>query len=164
MSRIPNLLIIGAMAASHWILWLAYTNNVGYREIIAGSIAAAISTVAGVVFAHQCKVCYRFRLTDLSQAIYLPWHILADTWNVLGAVAKQLFTRAGVCSLTAAVPFEVGGDDPKSAGRRALAVTLTTITPNSIVLGIVRDQRLMLYHQLVPDDLSGMTRHLGAQP
>jgi hypothetical protein len=79
-------------------------------------------------------------------------------------LAKQIFTREGAASFTAAVPFTVGRDTPVTMGRRALAVTYTTITPNFVVLGIVKEPGLLLYHQIVPGKILRMTRHLGAKP
>ncbi|HWE04244.1 MAG TPA: hypothetical protein VG326_17695 [Tepidisphaeraceae bacterium] len=157
-------LIVAVTVLVHWILWLAYTNNVGFREMIAGAVAAVISAVGAAVFAEQGNICFRFRRRDLIQAVYLPWYALTGTWEVLQSLAKQLFTQAGAPSLIAAVAFDVGDDDPICAGRRALAVSYTTITPNFVVLGIVYDQRLLLYHQILPGEVLTMTRHLGARP
>ena len=67
-------------------------------------------------------------------------------------------------SLMLAVPFDMGGDDPESHARRALAVTLTTLTPNAVVLGFVPEPGLMLLHQIMPAKLSRMTINLGARP
>jgi multisubunit Na+/H+ antiporter MnhE subunit len=158
------MLIATATAVAHWVLWLGYTNNSGYREMIVGALAAMVSTVAALVYAVQSGFSFRFRWRDIAQAIYLPWYALDGTWEVLHALAKQIFTRPGAPSLMAAVAFDVGGDDPHSAGRRALAVTYTTITPNFIVLGIVNRQQLMLYHQILPGKVLAMTCHLGARP
>jgi hypothetical protein len=164
MAGIRTILIVAGTAASQWALWLGYTNNVGYREMIAGGVAAVIATTGAVVFAMQGGACFRFRWRDVLQAVYLPWFTLQGTWEILRALGKQLFTRAGAPSVIAAAPFDVGGDDPSSAGRRALAIGYTTVTPNFIVLGIFRDERLMLYHQILPGKVLSMTRHLGARP
>ncbi len=144
-----------------WVIWLGYTNNSGAREMIAGAVAASVATAAAVVFSAQGHVRFRFRWRDLAQVVYLPWYALDGTWEVLKTLARQLFTRRGAPSFMATVQFDTGGDDPISAGRRALAVTYTTATPNSIVLGIVHEQRLMLYHQILPGKVLAMTRHLG---
>jgi multisubunit Na+/H+ antiporter MnhE subunit len=164
MLRTRSLIILVVTCVIQWAVWLCYTDSTGYREIIAGAIAAVISTVAVAMFASQAKVRFRFSARDIVQAIYLPWYALDGTWEIMHALAKQLFAKPGAPSFTAAVPFEVGGKDEASAGRRALAVSYTTITPNFVVLGIIRRQRLMLYHQILPGKVLTMTRNLGARP
>jgi multisubunit Na+/H+ antiporter MnhE subunit len=164
MLRTKSALIFAATGLIQWAIWLCYTDSTGYREIIAGAIAAVISTVAVAVFARQAKLRFRFGARHVLQGIYLPWNVLTDTRQLLRALGKQLFSRKGAGSLTAAIAFDAGGNDAASAGRRALAVTYTTITPNCVVLGIVRDKRLMIYHQLLPANVSTMTCNLGARP
>lgn len=163
MLRWRHVVIFASTLLTHWVLWLAYTNNVGIREIIAGVAAAGISTVAVSLFAIQGKLRFAFRSRDLFQAIYLPGYALEGTWEILQALCKQLFTSKGAASFTGAVRYDVGGDDPLSAGR-ALAVTYTTLTPNFIVLGIAHDQKLMIYHQIIRGKILTMTRNLGARP
>lgn len=160
-----RLLIALLTVASQWGLWLVYTNNVGYRELIAGCVGAIFSAAAAVLFAVQGKVAFRFRLRDAAQMVHLPWLVVSDTIKVLGAVGRQIFTRAGASSRIAAVPFDAGGQDALSAGRRALGISYTTITPNSVVLGVIPgDPPLLLYHQVSIDALPAMTCNLGARP
>ena len=147
-----------------WALWLAFTDDVGYREIVAGFLGAAISATAGAVYSMQGKCHFRFRLKDVAQGWRIPWQAIKDTWAIFRAIwTLGRSKKAG--SLLAAVPFEPGRPgDPLAEARRALAVTYTTITPNVIVLGIVREQGLMLYHQIVGDPSLEIARRLGAKP
>ena len=114
--------------------------------------------------------CARWRalvLLPLLMAVAIPGtgESVSGTVEVLHGLAKQLFTAGGAPSFLAAVPFEIGSqDDPTEAGRRALATTYTTATPNFVVLGLVNEQGLMLYHQIIPGDVLTMTRRLGARP
>jgi multisubunit Na+/H+ antiporter MnhE subunit len=164
MRRSKTILIVVLTGAAHWVLWLAYANNVGVREIVAGFLAADISVAAVVVFAFQAKARFAFRPRDVGQAFYLIWYAFQGTWEILQALARQLFTNNGADSFIAAAPYVVAGDDAASAGCRALAVTYTTITPNFVVLGIVKEQRLLLYHQIIRGKVLKMTRNLGARP
>ncbi len=149
----------------HVPLWLSFAANIGWREIVAGSISAAIATVAVAMYAWKGKVCFTLRWRDIVQAWRVPWSALTGTGTVLYGLFRQLFTRDGAPSFLGAVSFDVGGmDDPAAAGRRALAVAYTSFTPNSVVLGIVPGQRLLLYHEIIPDDVSTTTRKLGANP
>ncbi|HTW95718.1 MAG TPA: hypothetical protein VMD30_13025 [Tepidisphaeraceae bacterium] len=159
-----HMAIIALTAGSQWVLWLAYTDSLGYREMCAGAGGAAIATLAVWIYGIKGKIRFRLSLRDVAQAIYLPWNVLVDTWKIVRAVGMQIFTAGGAPSLVAAVEFEVGQAKPIDAGRQALAITYTTLTPNSIVLGIVPEQGLMIYHRIVPGKLMAATRHLGARP
>ena len=103
-------------------------------------------------------------MKDVAQGWRIPWQAIKDTWAIFRAIwTLGRSKKAG--SLLAAVPFESGRPgDPLAEARRALAVTYTTITPNVIVLGIVREQGLMLYHQIVGDASLEIARRLGAKP
>ena len=90
-----TIVIGGATCLAQWVLWLGYTNNSGYREMIAGAVAAVLSTTAAMVFAVQSGVSFRFRWRNVSQAVYVPWYALDGTWEILHALARQLFTRGG---------------------------------------------------------------------
>jgi hypothetical protein len=77
---------------------------------------------------------------------------------------KQLFTKRGAESFIGAVPFKYGSQNGFAAGRRVLAITYTTATPNSIVFGILPDSKLFLYHQIRRTKIHQVTRNLGARP
>jgi len=160
--RIAVMVLLTAL--SQWGLWLAYTSSVGYRELCAGAGAAAIAPGAVWVLAGKGKICFRFRWRQAAQAIYVPWNVIVDTWKLMRAVAMQVFSARGAPSLLAAVEFEAAQNDPAAAGREALAITFMTITPNSVVLGIVPDQGVLLYHQIIPSPVATAARHLGARP
>jgi hypothetical protein len=63
----------------------------------------------------------------------------------------------------AATEFEYGSPRPVDAGRRALATSFTTATPNSIVLDVIEHPPRILYHQIIPGPLPGVTQSLGAR-
>ncbi len=113
----------------------------------------------------------RLRLVKVSPSFWqiaevwrIPWYGVSGTWEILQGIGKQLFTKNGAASYLAAVPFEVGSDSPACAGRRTLAVLYTTMTPNFVVIGIIPEQALLLYHQIVPGEVLAITRNLGAKP
>jgi hypothetical protein len=146
-------------------LYLAFTCNLGFRELAAGMIASGIATAAAIIFARASGTQFEFRLKDLAQAWRLPGYIVKDTGKLMQALGMQLFTSGGApCSL-AAVVFEEGDrHSPVDVGRRALAVTYNTATPNSIMLGLVEEQHLMIFHQVIPSPISPMMKNLGANP
>ena len=156
------------LAAATWLahvgLYLAFAADVGVREAVAAVAVATAATAAVVTMARAGGVRFRFHLRDLVQVWRLPWYIVTGTAQVLLGLWQQL-AGGGADSRLATVPFDTGNPvDPAAAGRRALAVTYTTATPNCIVLGLVEDQGRMLYHQILPGPLPTMTRRLGARP
>ena len=144
--------------------YLLFVSTLTKPELIAGIFVTAIATVASGVFGTIGLVRFKPTPGELAQAWRIPLQAITGTWAVMRALARQLFTKAGPQSQMIAVPFEVGDDDAHSAGRRALAVTYTTITPNSVVLGILHKQALLLYHQIAPADVPQLTINLGARP
>ncbi len=148
----------------HAGLWLIFVSNTNTWELLVGAAAAGLATLGLAVFRRLGLVKFSPSLRQIAEAWRLPWYALSDTWKLLQAIGKQLFSKAGAPGSLVAVPFEVGQDEPASAGRRALAVLYTTMTPNSVVLGVIQEQQLLLYHQLIPGDLPQTTQNLGAKP
>lgn len=149
----------------HCALYLAFTEDLDVRELVAMVLTGAVATVAALVFATAGKVRFGLRLRDVAQAIYVPRYVIRGTGEVLHGLARQLFTRGGAPSVVAAVHFDIGPErSPQDAGRRALAISYTTATPNFIILGLVKEQKLMIFHQIIPGEVPSMTRNLGAKP
>lgn len=160
---------------SSWIAWattlvalygiyLLFVSTLTKPELWAGLGVAAIATIAAGAFGTVGVVHFKPAPGQLLQAWRIPLEMLRGTWAVFVALFKQLFTKQQAASLMVAVPFEVGGPDDGSAARRALAVMYTTMTPNSVVLGIPHKQALLLYHQVGPSPVPQMTINLGARP
>ena len=145
-------------------LYLCFTANTGVRELVASVIVAAIATFGTFVFARQAGIKMHLRWRDIIQLWRIPWYALSGTWAILHGLMLQLFSTNGAPSFLAAVRFDIGGDDPASAGRRALAVFYTTMTPNFVVLGLFPNQKLLLFHQIIPGQVLRMTQKLGARP
>ncbi len=159
--RITGLL---ALWVVHVGLWFIYVSTFNKWEALVGCAAAALSTLGVAVVARLGLVKFRPSFGQLAEIRRIPWYAVSGTWEIIQGVGKQLFSKRGAASYLAAVPFEVGPDDSANAGRRALAVLYTTMTPNFVVVGIIREQGLMLYHQIVPGEVLQLTRDLGAKP
>jgi multisubunit Na+/H+ antiporter MnhE subunit len=144
-----------------WVLWLVFTDNTGFRELLVGAAVAAIATYFSFVFAHRKKVT-SFRMpAGLGVIWQVPAVLARDTAVLLLAVARRLAGRS-LPSGYAAIPFAAVGDNPRSRGKRALAATLMTVTPNTLVLGVLKNEKVLFFHRLLPEPPSSLTRRLSA--
>ncbi len=144
-------------------LWFLYVGKIEPDEALFGVAGAAIAAFAGQIVFEKHIAPLRAQWRAVAQAWRLPKELLVGTWQILAALARQIFLRKPAESLFFAVPFDPGGDDDESAFRRALAIALTCATPNSVVIGIDREHQRLVLHQLWKSPVSEMTRRLGAR-
>ena len=145
--------------------YLLFTATLSKPELYAGLGAAVVATVAAHVFGIAGVLHFRPALRDVLQAWRLPWSTVRGTYQLLKSLVRQAARPQGAPSVIRALPYRVGKmRNAPDAARRALAEIYTTITPNSIVLGIVPRQHVLLYHQILPGDVLQMTINLGAMP
>jgi multisubunit Na+/H+ antiporter MnhE subunit len=52
----------------------------------------------------------------------------------------------------AEVPYAAVADDPDAAAHRVFTQALGSLAPNTIVVDVDRERRVLLVHQLVPTD------------
>lgn len=147
---------------SQLVLWLVFADNSGFREIIVAAVAATIGTYFVRSFVARTKASFKFRARWVLQVLHVPKLLFTDTWVSLRVVALRLLGR-DVPGLIVAVKFDAGDDDAPSRGRRALAITYLTCAPNTLVMGIPRDQQLLFFHTLIPRPIPPFLLHLGAR-
>jgi multisubunit Na+/H+ antiporter MnhE subunit len=150
---------------SQWILWLAFANNTGIREILIGGAASAIATFAVARFQRHtgAREHYRLRAPYLLQFFRVPKTVVTGTWALLRVTALRLLGRSvpgGIVS----VPYRIGAENSISRGRRALTITFLTLGPKSLVLGFPPDQRSFFFHTLIPQPLPPFMFKMGALP
>lgn len=145
MSKTTTALVGVAIGGGFYMLLI---DTVSSPELYAG---AGATLAAGLAFA----VSSRQGVGDASISPALlarSWHAIArvpiQIVLVCGEAIAQLFTRSPRRGSFRAVPFEAVGDDPGDAGRRALAEAVGSLAPNTIVIGIDPDRKLLLVHQL----------------
>lgn len=141
--------------------WILFTSTLKISELLAGLGAAAIATVGVVVVQGQDFARFSPKPQWLLYTLTLPWDVLRDTAIVFRAGLKYALRRKSDGYLVS-VDFNAGGDDQRSSARRALVTALTTIPPNSIVLGIDKKENRILLHLLAPTEIPGIIRKLGA--
>lgn len=145
---------------AHWfawwialvLLWQLFVNTFAMPEVLAGLGAAAIAATAAEIVREQGLIHFRPQLRWLVRARKLPLAVIVDCGVVMGALWRRVGRREPVKGAFTAFPFVSGGDDAEAAARRALYVLAISLTPNTFVIGIDRENDVMLVHQLVSNN------------
>lgn len=144
--------------AALFALWFLFTGSLDGSEVLAGAGAAALAafgveTVRGqehprfLPHAHWVLRFYR-----------LPAQILMDSWRLLRHLPRAR-SEPGFFRM---VRFNAGGEDKRAIARRSLAILYTTLPANSLVVGIDRKGRYILYHVVEPAPPPAILRELEA--
>lgn len=142
-------------------VWLLFVSQTHRAEIVAGVCAAALGAVADGLVKAKRLAKFRPHLQWVALFSREPWYVLTGSAAILWALARRMMGKKSDAQFRV-VPFRAGGEDRESAARRALAITLTTIPPNFIVVGIDKQQNFMLVHQVSPTGTPLVTKKLGA--
>jgi multisubunit Na+/H+ antiporter MnhE subunit len=129
------------------VLWFLFVGKLTVYEFLAGACGAALGAVADGVVKSKESSYFRPPVKAFLLILWEPWYVVRGTVVLFQELARRLAgkpPRAGWL----AVPFEPGGDDMRSSGRRALAAAYLTMSPDAVVIGIGRDQRMLLLHQM----------------
>lgn len=143
-------------------LWVLYTSTIKAWELIIGAAAAVIATIATAVVEQQRFAQFSPAPKWLLYLLTLPWFVLRDTALVYRAAIKYALRKKSDGYLVA-VDFDSGSEDARSSARRALVTALTTIPPNSVVVGIDRTNNKLLLHMLAPDDIPWFVTQMGGR-
>jgi|SRR4051794_25964953 len=149
-SAVKPLLWTTIWAAGCFGLWLALTDNIRPLELAVGAGAAVVSGALAAAAMHAGDVRFAPRAVWLRRALAAPFWIARDTGIVFGALAAHLLGRRGLEGRIVPVRMRAGGDDGRSAARRALSGWLGSMGPNSYPVGFEDD--VLVVHQLVPTD------------
>lgn len=146
-------------------IWMLLVAKLKTDELLVGLVAALLATIGVAVFQNADRTPFHPTPAMLLQAWRVPGDVLTGTWQVLHGLVEQLTGRAGPRSALLLANFEMGKpDDPKANARRALAITYTTLTPNTVVLGFIAKEQKMLVHQFQPTDSMAIVEALERCP
>lgn len=143
-------------------LWIAFSFSVGRDELIVGAVCALVAGGFEIFVILREPTPFRPSIALLLQAWRLPGDILRDARTIaLASLRAAMGQRTR--SLYRAIPFNAGAPlGKRDTARRVLAITYTTVTPNSIAIGIDARRGLLLIHQIERSAISRMLRNLGA--
>jgi hypothetical protein len=148
-------LIVGVLLGGGFYLLLIDTASLPELYLLAG-----VALACGVAFElarEQGFVEARIAPGWLLRLWRLALKIPTDIAFVCGEAVGQLVHPKPVRGAFRATPFGHTEATPEAAGRRALADTLGSVAPNTIVIGVDTERGLLLVHQLhrtgPPEDL-----------
>jgi hypothetical protein len=137
---------VGLLIAGGFYMLLIDTSS--HPELWAGLGAWLLAAAMYEISREQGFAEARFDLAWLARvwrvAVRVPSHIAL----VSGDALMQVFQPRSPRGQFRAVSFEACGEDSVDAGRRALAEALGSFAPNTIVIGVDTERKLLLVHQL----------------
>jgi len=137
-----------------WILltglWIPLAFEVAVPELIAGAVAAAAGATLATAVRAQRLISFRPRLRWAFRLWRLPSQVVFDTGILFAVLWRRLVMRQDVSGSFRAIPFRAVGENPEANARRAMAMTVGSLAPNTYVIDIDKDYELILVHQLVP--------------
>jgi hypothetical protein len=138
----------GFVLAGAFYLLLIDTTDL--PELYVGIAAAVIAALAFEVSREQGFAEVSLSPLWLRGAWRLLERVPVDAVRVGAAAVAQLVRPRRARGRLHAIPFDACADEPRDAGRRALAEALGSLPPNTIVIGIDTERGLLLAHQLAP--------------
>jgi hypothetical protein len=130
-------------------LYLLLIDITDLPELIVGAVAAAIAAT-GFELARERETMggLRVRMGWLMYVYRPVAKVPSDVAVLAGAALRQLLRPRSVNGVFRAVPFGCADDDAIETGRRALAESLGSFAPNTIIVGVDAERELIVGHQL----------------
>ncbi len=131
--------------------YLLLASKLNLTEFVAGLGVAGAGTFLCLWL--RSNLQRSFRLPPGWAWIFLrriPAKAFLDCGWVFLSLWRYLIFRKPIEGRLISLPFEPGGEDAVSAARRALVLSLVSLTPNTVSISIDREKRVLLIHQLVP--------------
>jgi Na+/H+ ion antiporter subunit len=130
--------------------WVVLTGTNSGLEEIAAAAAALLSALLALALRRLGLLRYRFEARWLAKALKVPFKIVREIGVVFWALALHMAGQRRLSGRYRAFEFPAGGDDPTSAGRRAVAAEADALSPNTFPVDIDRERQVVLRHELDP--------------
>jgi multisubunit Na+/H+ antiporter MnhE subunit len=131
--------------------WLALAGTLHLHDVVTAVVLGAVAAAGAAALRRTVG----HRPSALGSWVRpIPAALLGtvtDTWKLTRILAGRLRGRPPA-STFAAIPFDVGDTSAPDATRRAAATLLTTLQPNSYLLGFDRRRGIAIVHQLEPTE------------
>ena len=145
------MLSFSVWASLLFLLWLVLVGTVASLELYAGVAAAAIGATAAELVRARGLLRFRVELKWLGRVWRPLVQIFPDFGFVVLALFQTIVKRQLPRDAYVAIDLAGAGGDPRSAGWRAFATAAGSLAPNTVVVDVDRERRLMLVHKLLPE-------------
>ncbi len=144
------------------LLWMIFVSKGSWQEFAIGVLAAAAGATGDAIVKREGLAPFRPQAGWVLLIVWEPWYVLKGTLLVFRELARTLAGGQPKGQFQA-VPFRYGGQSETAAGRRAIMAAYTTISPDTIVVGLDKKSQIALLHQLGSCDIPELARRLGVQ-
>jgi hypothetical protein len=132
--------------------WLVLTDTTKPSELGAGAVAATLATMLAGVVERERLVVWRPRLAWLRGGWRPPLRMLLDTGPLAVALWRRVVLGRRVRGRMRAIRFSRTGRGAEDTAARVLAEGVGSLAPNTFVVGVDREEGVLLVHQLVATD------------
>ena len=147
--------------AAFYVLWMLFVDSTATGELIGAAVGAAFAVLAFEVAKHADPLCFRPPFKAWVQIWRVPGMIIQGTWVLVVDLARRITGRPRR-SVFLFTPFRSVGTDSRCSAKRALAIIYVTLPPNFLIIGVDREKKLMLYHQIRKDPVPEIIHRLDA--
>jgi multisubunit Na+/H+ antiporter MnhE subunit len=130
--------------------WVVLTDSLQTPELAAGVVVGALAATGFEVVRRERLARQAIRPALAKRVWRVLLGALVDVGRLTRAALAQAVERRPVRGRVIGIPFPHTGDDPDSRARRAVAVALGSVAPNTIVIGVDEEAEMLLVHQLEP--------------
>jgi hypothetical protein len=135
-------------------LWVVMDGTNEAMELAGGAGGAAFGATLLELMRRRGLLRFAPDAAAIASSVRIPWQILRELWILTAALALDVTGIRHIRSAWVAVPFDSGGDDPRSAENRALRPLIDNVTPLTIVADIDCERDVALKHDLIPSRAS----------
>jgi hypothetical protein len=134
--------------------WLVLTGTNAGLEELAAACAALLGALLALAIRRAGLLDVRFEARWLAKTLKVPFKVVQEVGIVFWALALHMTGQRRLSSRYRAFEFPAGGDDPTSAGRRAVASEGDAMSPNTMPVDIDCERGVVLRHELDPRRVS----------
>lgn len=136
-------------------IWFILVGTINRLELVLALVAAPVAAALTEMVRSVGFARFYPRLHWLIHAWRIPAEVLMDCWTLSEALAGRLLKSRQKRGFFRKVDFHSGGTGARSAARRALTITMGTLSPNTYVVDIEPYHNFALLHQVRPARLPG---------
>jgi len=160
----PSLVLCCLFAISVVLSWILCVGGTRRDEMLVGAVVLLLTGIFLYQVWRTETLDVEFQLVDIAQGWRVPGYLIKDVYVITAVLLKDLLGMASAGSFYRVDKVKHEKRHPRQEARDVLTTLYTTMTPNSIVIGIDRRQDRLLFHQLQRSGISKTARALGVRP